>query len=49
MMHASPLATGGRAPEFEAPASDGRRYALREMLAAGPVVLVFYPGNNTPG
>jgi hypothetical protein len=30
-------------------ASDGRSYRLSELLADGPVVLIFYPGNNTPG
>jgi peroxiredoxin Q/BCP len=43
------LAIGATAPDFAAPASDGRTYALRALLAAGPVALFFYPGNNTPG
>jgi peroxiredoxin len=43
------LAVGSRAPDFTASASDGRPYALGEILRAGPVVLIFYPGNNTPG
>jgi peroxiredoxin len=43
------LAPGSRAPEFAAPASDGRTYWLPEMLAQSRVLLVFYPGNNTPG
>ena len=43
------LAIGAEAPPFEADAGDGRRYALRELLAHGPVALFFYPGNNTPG
>lgn len=43
------LTVGAPAPEFSAPASDGRTYALAELLARGPVALFFYPGNNTPG
>lgn len=44
-----PLPIGSAAPSFTAPASDGRTYALSELLKSGPVALVFYPGNNTPG
>lgn len=44
-----PLAVGSRAPGFEAAASDGKTYCLSELLKRGPVALVFYPGNNTPG
>ena len=40
---------GVLAPDFTAEASDGRTYVLRELLTRGPVVLFFYPGNNTPG
>lgn len=44
-----PLAIGSQAPAFAAPASDGKTYRLAELLQHGPVALVFYPGNNTPG
>jgi peroxiredoxin len=44
-----PLAVGSTAPAFKAAASDGRTYTLTDALKAGPVALVFYPGNNTPG
>jgi peroxiredoxin len=44
-----PLAIGTKAPAFTAPASDGQSYALADLLKKGPVALVFYPGNNTPG
>jgi peroxiredoxin len=44
-----PLAIGSTAPPFAAPASDGRTYALADLLKQGPVTLIFYPGNNTPG
>jgi len=44
-----PLPIGSKAPAFQAPASDGQTYALADLLKSGPVALVFYPGNNTPG
>jgi peroxiredoxin len=37
------------APDFTAEASDGRTYHLRQVLERSRVLLVFYPGNNTPG
>jgi peroxiredoxin len=43
------LPAGHPAPEFALAASDGRTYALRELLANGCVLLAFYPGNDTPG
>ena len=44
-----PLPIGSKAPSFTAPASDGKRYTLADLLKSGAVALVFYPGNNTPG
>jgi peroxiredoxin len=44
-----PLAIGSTAPAFTAPASDGRTYALADLVKKTAVALVFYPGNNTPG
>ena len=44
-----PLPVGSPAPPFSAPASDGRTYTLADVLKDAHVVLVFYPGNNTPG
>jgi peroxiredoxin len=44
-----PLHEGARAPAFEAEASDGRTYALADVLEHRHVALIFYPGNNTPG
>lgn len=44
-----PLPIGSQAPSFTAPASDGQTYSLGDLLKKGPVALVFYPGNNTPG
>jgi peroxiredoxin len=44
-----PPAPGDPAPPFVATGSDGRRYALPDLLTDGPVLLAFYPGNDTPG
>jgi peroxiredoxin len=43
------LPTGSLAPDFTAQASDGKTYQLRDVLKRSRVLLVFYPGNNTPG
>ncbi len=43
------LQVGGKAPAFKAQASDGKTYALADVLKTKHVALVFYPGNNTPG
>ena len=43
------IAAGAAAPDFTAPASDGRTYRLAELLGESRVLLVFYPGNDTPG
>ena len=43
------LQPGSTAPEFSAQASDGQRYHLSHLLRESRVLLVFYPGNNTPG
>jgi peroxiredoxin len=37
------------APDFVASASDSGTYRLQELLKQSRVLLVFYPGNNTPG
>jgi peroxiredoxin len=43
------LAAGTPAPDFSAAASDGRTYRLHDLILESRVLLVFYPGNNTPG
>lgn len=43
------IAPGTPAPDFTAAASDGRTYRLAELLRESRVLLVFYPGNDTPG
>lgn len=40
---------GTEAPDFTAEASDGHTYQLRRLLEQSRVLLLFYPGNNTPG
>jgi peroxiredoxin len=40
-------AVGDAAPEFTLPGTGGRSYSLAEFRGR-PVVLVFYPGDNTP-
>ncbi len=41
------IGIGDKAPEFSLPGTGARSYALSEF-AGSPVVLVFYPGDNTP-
>lgn len=38
---------GDRAPDFTLPGTGGRDYSLAEFLGK-PIVLVFYPGDDTP-
>ena len=40
---------GDRAPDFSLVSSDGSIVSLEAELAKGPVVLIFYPMDNTPG
>ncbi len=41
------LGVGDQAPEFTLPGTGGRDYSLAEYRG-NPVVLVFYPGDDTP-
>ena len=41
------LGVGDRAPDFSLPGTGGRDYSLSEF-SGRPVVLVFYPGDDTP-
>ncbi|MCK9360988.1 peroxiredoxin [Patescibacteria group bacterium] len=43
------LQIGDQAPSFELKSSDGETVRLAEALQLGPVVLIFYPGDRTPG
>lgn len=40
---------GDEAPDFILPDQSGEPVRLRDLLGAGPVVLYFYPRDNTPG
>ena len=43
------LPVRSKAPAFTAAGSDGKTYRLSDVLKRGPVALILYPGNNTPG
>ncbi|HEY8039411.1 MAG TPA: peroxiredoxin [Polyangiaceae bacterium] len=44
------LAVGDRAPDFTLPGGpDGTSVSLKDLLAKGPVVVFFYPKDDTPG
>lgn len=43
------LAPGDPAPDFTLAGSDGRLHTLSGLLSETRVLLVFYPGNDTPG
>jgi peroxiredoxin len=43
------IKVGSKAPDFRAAASDDQTYHLNDVRAKHRVLLIFYPGNNTPG
>ncbi len=43
------IAVGAEAPDFELAGSDGQTHRLRDLLQRHLALLVFYPGDNTPG
>jgi peroxiredoxin Q/BCP len=43
------LKAGDEAPQFSLPAATGETCDLAQALANGPVVLIFYPMDNTSG
>ncbi len=43
------LKTGDKVPDFSARLSDGTTLHLKEWLAKAPIVLYFYPKDDTPG
>lgn len=45
----TPIKPGGRVTEFELPDQTGTTRTLTGLLAAGPIVLFFYPAAMTPG
>lgn len=40
---------GDKAPAFDLPAADGAKVSLTTLLEKGPVVIFFYPKDETPG
>ena len=40
---------GDAAPDFTLPSQSGEQVRLRDVVARGPVVLYFYPRDETPG
>ncbi len=40
---------GGQAPSFELKTDEGKTVRLSDALQVGPVILIFYPGDRTPG
>jgi thioredoxin-dependent peroxiredoxin len=43
------LRTGDRAPDFTLPAADGKTVSLADLKGKGPIVVFFYPKDDTPG
>src|SRR5947209_3374766 len=39
---------GDKAPNFSLPASDGKTYSLSQFRGKNHIVVVFYPGDDTP-
>jgi peroxiredoxin Q/BCP len=48
-VQAETLKVGDPAPNFTAPASDGSQVELKSVLNSAPIVLYFYPKDDTPG
>lgn len=46
---AAALKVGDQAPDVSAPLSDGTTFHLKDWLSRAPIVLYFYPKDNTPG
>jgi len=43
------IQVGDAAPDFTLPKQDGAPFKLTDVLGKGPVVLYFYPKDDTPG
>jgi peroxiredoxin len=43
------IAVGATAPGWTLSGSDGHTHTLQDVLQRELALLVFYPGNNTPG
>ena len=49
MPEATHLSVGDSAPKFTLPGFPEKKYRLSELLQNGPVILYFYPRDDTPG
>src|ERR1039458_2971120 len=47
--NAAELKVGDPAPDFTAASSDGSQVHLQEKIGPSPIVLYFYPKDDTPG
>lgn len=45
----SQITNGSKVPDFELKDQDGKNFKLSDALAKGPVVVYFYPKDDTPG
>jgi peroxiredoxin Q/BCP len=45
----APLKAGDKAPDVSGPLSDGTTFHLKDSLDRAPIVLYFYPKDDTPG
>ncbi len=43
------IKVGAAAPDFELLGSDGTRHRLSDVLRTHHALLLFYPGDDTPG
>jgi peroxiredoxin Q/BCP len=43
------IQVGDKAPDFTLPKQDGSTVSLRDLIGRGPIVLYFYPKDDTPG
>jgi peroxiredoxin Q/BCP len=43
------MKVGEKAPDFSLPSSDGKKISLKDFRGKKPVVLCFYPKDDTPG
>jgi peroxiredoxin len=43
------VSPGEQAPDFHLEGSDEKTHSLKEILRESHALLVFYPGNDTPG
>lgn len=49
LVGSSTLQPGAQAPDFSLAQADGTPVRLQQLLARGPVVIFFYPKDETPG